>query len=155
MKLVVRISEQRADLFREGEIIARYVISSGLKGTGTEPGSNKTPLGRLKIAKKIGEGAARGTVFRSRVPTEQVWSSDPSNPLCRSEEDLVLTRILWLEGCDPENSNTFDRYIYVHGTNQEHLLGQPASHGCIRLSNRDIEELFDRVPEGTPVEILA
>lgn len=155
MKLIVRIQAQRADLFRGEELVKTYVISSALQGVGCEMGSHQTPHGRLRVARKIGEGCATGTVFRSRIPTGELWSSDPLNPLCRSEEDLVLSRILWLEGWEPHNANTLDRYIYLHGTNQEHLLGSPVSHGCIRLSNRDVEELFSLLPEGAFVEVLA
>lgn len=88
-----------------------------------------------------------GMIFRGRLPTGTVSQQGGS-------DDLVLTRILWLEGLDPENANTRDRYIYIHGTNQEHLIGTPASHGCIRLRNGDMIELFGRIAEGTPVEIL-
>jgi lipoprotein-anchoring transpeptidase ErfK/SrfK len=85
-------------------------------------------------------------IFRSRIATGKVADQG-------GEEDLVLTRILWLEGLDPHNANTRQRYIYIHGTNQEHLIGTPASHGCIRLRNNDMIDLFDRVNEGTHVEI--
>jgi lipoprotein-anchoring transpeptidase ErfK/SrfK len=85
-------------------------------------------------------------IFRSRIATGKVAEQG-------GEEDLVLTRILWLEGLDPQNANTRQRYIYIHGTNQEHLIGTPASHGCIRLRNEDMIDLFGRVHEGTHVEI--
>ena len=87
-------------------------------------------------------------IFKSRLQIGRL--ADPGG-----EEDLVLTRILWLEGLDPENENTRDRYIYIHGTNQEELIGTPASHGCVRLRNDDMIELFNRLPEGAPVEITA
>ena len=94
-----------------------------------------------------------GTVFRQRLPTKEVWSSEPSNPLSRSKEDFVLSRILWLEGCEARNVNTRARCIYIHGTNHESLLGQPESHGCIRMSNEDVIELFDLVDVGDGVEV--
>jgi hypothetical protein len=152
--LVVRIAFQEADLYQGSRLVRTYRISSALNGPGCEAGSCKTPVGLLRVARKIGAGCATGTVFRGREATGEVWSSDPGNPLRDSTEDLVLSRILWLEGLEAHNANTLDRYIYLHGTNQEHLLGQAVSHGCIRLSNRDVEELFDLVPEGTLVEIL-
>ena len=78
-----------------------------------------------------------------------------ASPEAVGEEDLILSRILWLEGLDPENANTRDRYIYLHGTNQESLIGTPASHGCVRLSNQDIIEIYEKVAVGTPVEIIS
>jgi lipoprotein-anchoring transpeptidase ErfK/SrfK len=154
-RLVVHAQTQSAEVLEDGRVIRRYAVSTGAKGLGCEAGSYKTPTGLLRVARKVGEGAAPGTVFRARQNTGQCWSPDPSNPLCKSEEDLVLTRILWLEGCESQNINTLERYIYLHGTNQEQLLGTPASHGCIRFSNQDIAEVFDLLSEGSLVEILA
>lgn len=108
----------------------------------------KTPTGRFRISERIGAGMPLGTVFKSRRPvktTEKVLR----------EEDLVMTRILWLDGLDPANANTHDRYIYIHGTNHEELIGEPASHGCIRMRNADLVELFGQVEVGTPVVIKA
>ena len=98
---------------------------------------------------KIGDGASPWAVFKSRKPT-----GDFASPEVEGEEDLILSRILWLEGLDQENANTRDRYIYLHGTNQESLIGTPASHGCVRLRNLDMIELYDRVDPGTWVEII-
>ena len=108
----------------------------------------KTPTGRFRIAEKIGDGMASGTVFKSRRPVKV------TKKLLR-EEDLVMTRILWLDGLDPGNANTHERFIYIHGTNHEENLGEPASHGCIRMRNSDLLELFERVAVGTPVAIRA
>lgn len=154
-KIVIEISSQTARLMEDGQLLEMYPISSAANGTGYEVGSHTTPLGRFKIYKKIGAGCEMGAVFKSRIPTGEVCTNNSRSPLWQSNEDLVLTRILWLEGADTKNSNTKERYIYLHGTNQEHLLGQPASHGCIRLSNIDIKRLFDQVDEGTEVIILA
>ncbi len=85
-------------------------------------------------------------IFQGRQPTGHL-------AILGGEEDLILTRILWLEGLDPENSNTHDRHIYIHGTNQEHLIGIPASHGCIRLRNREMIDLFQRIESGTALTI--
>jgi lipoprotein-anchoring transpeptidase ErfK/SrfK len=92
--------------------------------------------------------------LKSRVPTGEIWSKAPSNPLSSSNKDLVLTRVLWLEGAEEKNLNTIDRYIYIHGTNQPDLLGQPASHGCIRVSNEDALELYALLREGSEVEVI-
>jgi lipoprotein-anchoring transpeptidase ErfK/SrfK len=131
----------------EGEVVtATWPVSTSRFGLGFKEGSFRTPTGRFRIAEKIGDGAPEGMIFRSRIATGKVADQG-------GEEDLVLTRILWLEGLDPQNVNTRQRYIYIHGTNQEHLIGTPASHGCIRLRNNDMIDLFDRVNEGTHVEI--
>ena len=128
------------------EMPRTYQVSTSQFGLGFEPGSFKTPLGRFAISKKIGDGAALGAVFKSRVPTGEI--GDPANP-----EDLVQTRILGLHGLDPENANTMERYIYIHGTNHEEQIGTAASHGCIRMRNADVAELYELVNEGTPVSI--
>jgi lipoprotein-anchoring transpeptidase ErfK/SrfK len=98
------------------------------------------------VAEKIGAEAPLWTEFKSRQPTGRI--AEPGG-----EQDGILSRILWLEGTDEENANTKDRYIYFHGTNREDLIGTPASHGCVRLRNVDIAELFDLIPIGTRVRI--
>jgi lipoprotein-anchoring transpeptidase ErfK/SrfK len=148
LRLRIDIGRQRLELLCDGETFRSYPISTSRFGLGFEFGSNKTPVGQFVVGKKIGAGAPLGAVFRSRQPTGEVAQQG-------GEEDLVLTRILWLDGREEENSNTKDRYIYIHGTNQEALLGTPASHGCVRMSNADIAECFEQIPEGTPVEIVA
>ncbi|MCX7869153.1 MAG: L,D-transpeptidase [Terrimicrobiaceae bacterium] len=140
------IADQCLEVLENGVVARRYPVSTSRFGTGTEPGSFRTPTGGFRIAAKIGAGAPPGSIFRSRLPTGAVHAGG-------GEEDAVLTRILWLDGCDAENANTRDRYIYIHGTNREDLLGQPASMGCIRMANADIIELFDMVGEGTRVVI--
>ena len=144
--LAVDVARQTLDLVEEGRVTATWPVSTSRFGLGFEEGSFRTPTGRFKIAEKIGEGAPQGMIFRTRVATGELAEPD-------GEEDLVLTRILCLEGLDPENANTCERYIYIHGTNQEHLIGTAASHGCIRLRNDDMIDLFVRVDEGTPLVI--
>jgi len=112
-----------------------------------DEGSRKTPLGRFKIAEKIGHGMPHGTVFRSRIPL------GPDEPLPETE-DLITSRILWLEGLEPHNANTKERFIYIHGTKHEDRIGRADSHGCIRMRNADVIELFDLVQEGTLVRIV-
>ncbi|MCS7008537.1 MAG: L,D-transpeptidase [Chthoniobacterales bacterium] len=147
LEILVSVTHQRLRVQKNGLTIAEFPVSTSKFGTGSQPGSFQTPLGKFKIAKKIGYNAPLFAVFRARQFTGEIASLGGS-------EDLILTRILWLEGIEPHNANTFDRFIYLHGTNQEHLLGTPASHGCIRMSNSDIVKLFDWVQEGTPVQIL-
>jgi hypothetical protein len=153
-KIIIDISRQKARLMEGDEPIKIYSVSTAANGTGCELGSQMTPLGRFIIYKKIGTNCEAGTVFKNRIPTTEICTENPLSPLWQSTEDLILSRILWLDGIEDMNANTKDRYIYLHGTNQEHLLGQPVSHGCIRFSNKDIIELFDQVEEGTEVLIL-
>jgi lipoprotein-anchoring transpeptidase ErfK/SrfK len=108
----------------------------------------KTPTGRFCVGKKIGGDMPGGTIFRSRVPLKPDDSLPPT-------EDLVMSRILWLDGLDEHNANTRDRFIYIHGTKHEDKVGTPDSCGCVRMRNADVIELFDLVDEGTPVVIEA
>jgi lipoprotein-anchoring transpeptidase ErfK/SrfK len=147
--ILVRISAQTLDLLDDHGCLTRsYRISTSRFGPGTEPGSHKTPLGRFRVAEKHGHGQPLGMIFVSRVATGRYGAE------C-DEHDHVQTRILWLEGLDAENANTFSRYIYIHGTNAESRLGAPASFGCVRMANADVVDLFERVPVGTGVEICA
>jgi L,D-transpeptidase YbiS len=148
LRLRIDATRQLLEVFRNGELYRSYPVSTSRFGLGSKPGSNKTPVGQFVVGEKIGTGAAPGSVFKSRKPTGEI-------ALQGGEEDLILTRILWLDGLQEVNANTRERYIYIHGTNQEASLGTPASHGCVRMSNADIVECFDEIPEGTPVEIVA
>jgi len=116
--MIVNTKEQQAGVLEEESLVRSYRVSTALNGLGCEEGSYCTPMGKLRVAEKIGANFPPGTVFRSRKPTGEVWSPDPSNPLSSSTEDLVLTRILWLEGMEDRNLNSLGRYIYLHGTNQ-------------------------------------
>jgi L,D-transpeptidase YbiS len=146
MEILIHVPSQTLDLLDGNSLMRRYAISTSRFGLGTEEGSNKTPGGRFRIAEKIGDGAAPGEIFKSRVPTGEIGHEDDTY-------DHVQTRILWLDGLDSENRNTYSRYIYIHGTNAESSLGVPASMGCVRMSNSDVIDLFDRIAVGTPVEI--
>ena len=148
-RIVVSIDRQQLSLFGGRTLLRTWPVSSASRGIGFDEGSCRTPTGRFIIRERIGDGHPPGTIFVARRPVG-IWS--PGRP---GDKDLVLTRILRLDGIDPENSNSWDRYIYIHGTNQEELLGSPASMGCIRMANRDIIELFPLVGVGTPVEIIA
>ena len=129
-----------------GELLCAYPVSTSRFGLGTLPGSLQTPLGAFRVGEKFGEGEPLGAVFKSRLPTGEIG-------LGATDDDLVLTRIFWLEGLEEHNANTRERYIYIHGTNHEHALGQPASHGCVRMRNADVAELYELVPAGTTVSI--
>ena len=140
------MAQQTLHLLSNGVVVKSWPVSTSKFGLGSEPGSCKTPLGKFRICAKIGEGAPPWSVFKSRIPTGEI--AGPGGG-----EDGVLTRILWLEGLEDSNRNTRERYIYIHGTNQEDSIGQPASHGCIRLRNRDVLDLYSVVQEGAEVEI--
>jgi len=149
----ITISQQLLEVFEHqnnGEppcLLASHPISSSKFGLGTEEGSYKTPLGNFCIEGKFGEGAPERMIFKARQATGTVAELG-------GEKDYVLTRIFWLKGLDLRNANTHDRFIYIHGTNQEELIGTPASHGCIRMKNHDITKLFEGVQEGDRVEII-
>ena len=144
--IYISINDQLLQLCEGDEVLDEYMISSSANGVGYKEGSHCTPMGRFEISEKIGTTAEIGTIFKSRKPVG-IWQGK------ESDEDMVLTRILRLNGLDPQNANSMDRYIYIHGTNQEHYLGQPKSCGCIRMSNSDVIDLYNRVGEGTPLVI--
>jgi lipoprotein-anchoring transpeptidase ErfK/SrfK len=144
----VSIRDQRLTLKENEQSIRSFPVSTSRFGIGTEEGSQKTPTGRFRIAEKIGSDMPSETVFRSRVPLE------PDDPVPQTD-DLVMSRILWLDGLDEDNSNTRERFIYIHGTKHEDKVGAPASCGCVRMRNADVAELFELVDEGTPVVIEA
>lgn len=147
MQIRVHIPSQTLELFdSEEHVLKRYGISTSKFGIGFESGSNKTPTGNFRVAEKFGEGAPEGEIFVARAATGRIGREGEGG-------DHVQTRILWLEGMDPENENTKSRYIYIHGTNWESLLGTPASHGCVRLSNLEMIDLFNQTPVGTLVSI--
>lgn len=149
MRIFVHVPSQTLDLIdARGALVRRYACSTSKFGLGFEPGSNKTPTGRFRVAEKHGDEAPAGMTFKSRVATGKFGRED-------DETDHVQTRIFWLEGLDADNANTKARYIYIHGTNAESQLGTPASHGCVRMGNVDIIDLYESVPVGTPVEISA
>jgi lipoprotein-anchoring transpeptidase ErfK/SrfK len=144
--LHISVRDQRLTLKSGEESVRTYPVSTSRFGLGSEEGSMKTPLGQFRVAEKFGADAPVGTVFKSREP---VGFRDEHPP----DEDLVLSRILWLDGLEEHNANTRQRYIYIHGTNHEDKIGRPASHGCIRMRNTDLIALFDQVPLGAEVVI--
>jgi lipoprotein-anchoring transpeptidase ErfK/SrfK len=142
----VSIRDQQLTVNDNDQPICTYPVSTSRFGIGTQKGSLKTPTGRFRVAEKIGSEMPSGTIFVGRVPLEPGDAPPPT-------EDLVMTRILWLEGLDEDNANTRDRFIYIHGTKHEDKIGAAASHGCVRMRNADVIDLFELVDEGTPVVI--
>jgi lipoprotein-anchoring transpeptidase ErfK/SrfK len=142
----VSIRDQLLTLKDDETPVRTYQVSTSRFGIGTQKGSLKTPIGRFRVAEKIGGDMPADTIFQSRVPLK---AGDPLPPT----EDLVMSRILWLDGLDKHNANTRERFIYIHGTKHEGKIGSPSSCGCIRMRNADVVELFDLVDHDTPVII--
>lgn len=157
MKLLVSVARQHMSVFDEhGALIREYLISTAKAGVGEVSGSYQTPRGQHLIRAKIGAGQVANTVFVRRRPTGEIWTPELSEAF--PGRDWILTRILWLSGCEPGrnrcgNVDTMRRYVYIHGSPDSAEMGIPGSHGCIRMRNVDIVELFDLVPCYTLVEI--
>ena len=153
----ISIAEQLLTLFDErGHALCCHPVSTASKGAGEAFGSYCTPRGKHIIRAKIGAGVPENTVFIARRPNGEIYS--PELAAAFPGRDWILTRILWLSGCEPQRNrfggiDTMRRYIYIHGTPEEGLIGRPASHGCVRMLNADVVDLFSRLPEGTLVYI--
>lgn len=146
--VVISTSEQKMVLLEEGHPIAVYPVSTSKFGLGDTVGSNQTPMGKFKVRHKIGHDAPAGAVFKSRRWTGEVL------PIDAPGRDPIVTRILWLDGLEPQNRNAYRRYIYIHGTPEERNIGQPVSYGCIRMRSQDVMDLFNRIRPGTRVDIV-
>jgi lipoprotein-anchoring transpeptidase ErfK/SrfK len=156
MRIEIDIPAQTLILFDDGKEIRRYLVSTAKNGPGERNGSFCTPRGRHVVRAKIGAGQAENAVFVRRRPTGEHWS--PELHARYPGRDWMLTRILWLSGCEPGvnrlgDVDTMRRYIYIHGSPPTAEMGKPGSIGCIRMRNPDIIELFELVPAGTPVVI--
>ena len=156
-QLRIELVQQRLISLEGGRTQAIFPISSGRAGAGEQQNSGCTPRGWHRIRIKIGNGCPEDTVFVGRRPTGEIYS--PELARAHPDRDWVLTRILWLTGIEPGRNrggevDTLRRYIYIHGTPETSLIGMPVSHGCIRMRNEDLLELFEWVEKGTPVEIV-
>ena len=144
---MISTREQKLAVLDRGNLMAIYPVSTSKFGLGDWRGSRFTPLGQLQIAKKIGDNAPSGAVFKDRRRTgEIVLANSPGR-------DPIVTRILWLRGLEPQNANAFSRDIYIHGTPEEWKIGLPASYGCIRMRSSDIIQLYDIIGVGAAVTI--
>lgn len=158
MKILVRLDDQSLQLLDDaGDAVRRYAVSTALRGAGEDAGSFCTPRGLHVIRAKIGAGCPANTVFVRRRPTGEIYT--PELGARFPQRDWILTRILWLSGCEPGfnrlgKRDTMRRYIYIHGTPDSEPVGRALSHGCIRMHNADLLELFERVAAGTAVEIV-
>ena len=158
MKIIIHLSTQTLELSDDaGQMLHRYQVSTALRGAGEACGSYCTPRGKHVIRAKIGAGCPENTVFVGRRPSGEVYT--PELGAISPERDWILTRILWLSGCEAGfnrlgDCDTMRRYIYIHGTPDSVPMGIALSHGCIRMRNADLLELFERVSAGTTVEII-
>lgn len=155
--IVVDANTQKLYLLEHGQVAGQWIISTAEKGVGSAKGSDQTPLGAHRIAEKIGDGVPLGTIFKSRQNTGKLVEI-LTTPGADSKDDYVTTRIMWLDGLESGrnkggNVDSKERFIYIHGTGEEGKLGHPASHGCIRMRNKDVIDLFNQVDENTLVFI--
>ena len=150
MKLLVSVARQSMSLVDEaGALIKEYPVSTAKAGVGEISGSYQTPRGRHIVRAKIGAGQPENTVFVRRRPTGELWTPELAEQ--HPGRDWILTRILWLSGCEPGfnllgERDTMRRYVYIHGSPENAEMGKPGSHGCIRMRNADIVDLFERIP---------
>lgn len=156
VSITISITDQSLTLWQDGQARQRYSVSTGLKGSGNQKGSEQTPLGEHVIRAKIGADSPIQTVFVGRRPTGELYSDALEK--AQPKRDWVLTRIMWLSGLEVGqnrlgNVDTMQRYIYIHGTPDSEPMGVAKSHGCIRMRNQDIIDLFEQVAVGTKVTI--
>lgn len=156
MHIEINIGKQTLSLYEDGRLIREYSVSTAKNGAGEQMDSECTPRGEHIIAEKIGADAPLNTVFVGRQATGELYT--PELRQQSPERDWILTRILWLSGCEEGRNrggsvDTHDRYIYIHGSPDDVRMGMPGSHGCIRMSNHDVVELFNQIEESTRVLI--
>jgi lipoprotein-anchoring transpeptidase ErfK/SrfK len=157
-RIEISIPEQSLKLFDDGRELRRYSVSTSRNGPGERQGSFCTPRGEHIVRAKIGAGQPVKSVFVNRRPTGEIWTPELAERF--PGRDWILTRVLWLSGCESGRNrlgdvDTMRRYIYIHGSPDNVEMGKPGSIGCIRMRNQDVVELFERVPLGTEVSIVA
>ncbi len=145
--VIVSVPDQKIAVMENGMLIAQYPVSTSRYGLGDRFGSYATPIGKLEVAAKIGDGAPLGAVFKCRHFTGEILRPNATG------RDPIVTRILWLRGLEARNSHAYERSIYIHGTPVERLIGRPASYGCIRMRSRDVVQLFNMVNVGVQIDV--
>ncbi|MFL5238932.1 MAG: L,D-transpeptidase family protein, partial [Rhizomicrobium sp.] len=148
-RVIVSVKDQKLMVMAKGARLATYPVSTSKFGLGDDWGHMTTPLGFMQVAKKIGDNAPVGAVFRNRRFTGEIIK--PNAP----GRDPVITRIIWLRGLQASNAHAYSRCIYIHGTPEERNIGRPASYGCIRMKSRDVADLYAKLPVGAVVEVVA
>jgi hypothetical protein len=149
MEVLISIADQKMAVLRDGGLIQKYPVSTSRFGAGDAYRSYKTPLGQLRVCDKVGDALMQGAVIKHRSATGEVLDVNAPG------RDPIVTRILWLEGLEEQNRNAKERGIYIHGTPEEKRLGEPVSWGCIRMRSKDVVELYDEIPLGASVRIIA
>ena len=149
MEVLISVADQKMAVLRDGGLIQKYPVSTSRFGIGDAYRSYKTPLGQLRVCDKMGDDLMQGAVIKHRSATGEVLDVNAPG------RDPIVTRILWLEGLEEQNRNAKQRGIYIHGTPEEKNLGRPVSWGCIRMKSKDVVELFDEIPMGASVRIIA
>jgi hypothetical protein len=147
-RILVSVADQSLALYHNERLLGRYPISTSRFGLGDRPGSRATPLGRMEVAKMIGDGAPLGAVFKCRRRTGEVLRPDTPG------RDPIVTRIIWLKGLEPQNQHAFARCIYIHGTPEERNVGHPASFGCVRMRSVDMLTVYNAIGVGATVDII-
>lgn len=156
-RIEVNVAQQQLSLFDNDKCIKQYRVATAKNGVGELNGSEQTPRGQHYIRAKIGQGKPVNTVFVGRRDTTEIFSESSREQF--PDRDWILTRIMWLCGCETGVNrgggvDTMRRYVYIHGAPDTDAMGVPSSHGCIKMRNEDVIELFDTVPAGTPVTIV-
>ena len=146
--MVVSVPDQKLALYRKGQLVKVYDVSTSKFCLSSRNGSYGTPLGAHEVAKKIGDGQPAGMKFHSRRPTGEIVRANAPG------RDPIVSRILWLSGKEPDNRNSYSRCIYIHGTAEEWRIGTPASYGCIRMRSSDVMNLYSAIGVGAKVEIV-
>src|SRR2546429_9337243 len=146
--IVISTRDQKLAVLDRGTLLTTYLVSTSKFGLGDYSRSSRTPLGELEVAKKIGDNAPLGAVFKDRIRTGEIVA--PNSP----GRDPIVTRILWLRGREAQNANAFGRYIYIHGTPEDRNLGLPVSYGCVRMRSEDVIKLYEIVGIGAQVTIV-
>ncbi len=149
LAVLISVADQRLVLLRDGGVIAKYPISTSRFGIGDNWGSYKTPVGKLRVYNKIGDDLTPGAVIKHRSATGEVLAVNAPG------RDPIVTRVIWLEGTEDQNSHARARGIYIHGTPEENTIGRPVSWGCIRMRSEDVIALYEQIPVGTEVDIVA
>ncbi|MBN1379649.1 MAG: L,D-transpeptidase [Gammaproteobacteria bacterium] len=155
--ILIRLDQQKLYLFDSQSLVCSYPISSSRYGIGCDQDSRCTPTGIHRIAEKIGQQCQHGEILRARIAIGEI--AEINKDATAGGDDVITSRIMWLQGLESglnlgAGVDSYQRYIYIHGTNEEGLIGQPASQGCIRMKNDDVMDLFDKVEEGALVLIL-
>lgn len=147
-RVIISVRDQKLMVIEDGKRAAVYPVSTSKFGLGDRWGSMATPLGWLQVAQKIGDHAPPGAVFHKRRFTGEILA--PNAP----GRDPIVTRIIWLRGLESANANAFNRCIYIHGTPEEKIIGRPASYGCVRMSSKDVSEVYSQIQIGALVRII-